>query len=419
MKNKSTIRFFIGVVSVALGCAVFFVHTDQQFINLTPGEGQGLLEPMRKDVRYEQTFTSKGQTISKIGLYAVPIRTEAKSSSGVVSVELLLNNEVRSTAALPVSLIDNGGASLVRILQETSYGQSITIRATISPEADGMIALQKRPFDETFSKDTVRFTKNGSQQEYAIAYTVFEKIHPAFVQQLGGIFVILGLLLTALPYAARARSVTSLLLLSGVAILHAIPSLQQYPFFFLVVLLLLVTTWFFFRISGRTMMASFFGACIFAGSTWLPLLMVTGGNVTGMLSIRDALIDPNQISVSHGAGGYVGIPGALLASIGVLIWITMLIRKRYIATQLDTCMGVLFIISLCITFIPGVFHSYRAITLVVFCIAYFASLTLDAMQRFLGLRDTFAQTLILLLLAIFILDLMNITARTFAYGVGI
>ncbi|MEK7499729.1 MAG: hypothetical protein AAB649_03925, partial [Patescibacteria group bacterium] len=72
-----------------------------------------------------------------------------------------------------------------------------------------------------------------------------------------------------------------------------------------------------------------------------------------------------------------------------------------------------------VTFVQTPLHMPRAIIVVVFCIAWFASLAFDKMQRFLGALDVFIQTLLGVLLAISLLDLMQITAKTFMYGLGL
>lgn len=409
----------MGAIGILLGSLVFFIHTDRQFINLTPGEGAGLLHTIRSDEVYEQTFQSSGQTISKIGAYLVPVSAGAKTSQAVITISIHTGAGQIATADIPVSLATSSGASFVHGDMPSNKGEDITLRITASQDAHGLIALQKRPFDETFSYQNILFTIDGEPQNYAIGYTAYENIWPPFVQQFGAILVCAGLIIVMWNMVLRAKNITAILVLLYIALLYAIPSLNTYPTFFPIVAALLVGTWVALRISGRTIAASVFGAFIFACSTWLPLYFITGGSAESILSLRDALIDPNQISVSHGAGGYVGIPGALFAVAGLCVWIYRLATRRLVATRLDSAMAILFAVSLFVAFVPSPVHHYRGIILVVYCVSWFASLSFDAMQRFLGLRDLFIQILLIVLLAIFLLDMMNITARTFAYGLGI
>ncbi|MDA1169299.1 MAG: hypothetical protein O3A36_03100 [bacterium] len=419
MNKMQLLRYSAGAICILLGGLVFFVHTDRQFINLTPGEGAGLLQTIRSEEVYEQTFQTRGQTISKIGAYLVPVNANAKTSQAVITISLFAGADQIATADIPVSLINNSGPSFVRLDVPSNKNEDITLRISALPDAHGLIALQKRQFDETFSQQTILFTIDGEKQDYAIGYTVYENIWPPFVQQLGGILVCAGLVLVMWNLVQQARNMTSILLLLYIALLYAAPSLKTYPSFFPAVAILIVAFWAVLRISGRTTIAATFGAFVFVCSTWLPLYFITNGTAEGILSVRDALIDPNQISVSHGGGGYVGISGALFAVVGICIWIYRLATRKLVVTQLDSAVAFLFVVSFYITFIPSPIHHYKAIILVVGCIAWFASLSFDSMQRFLGLRDMFVQTLLVLLLAIFLLDFMNITARTFAYGIGI
>lgn len=421
MNNLRLLQVATGLLCIIGGVAIFRIHADQEFIHLTPSEGSGFLVSLKSDMTFEQTFVVQGQAISKIGPYLIPVNPKAKDSTGLIHISLLQEGNVVASGDIPVSRVDGESASLIRVSPalQTSRGQSITMRISADPEASGFVALQKRTFDETFPDRDISFDIDGEKQDYPIGYSVFERIWPPFVQQVGGLLGITGFLLLFWRFAMRARNITAVLILLVVAVLYSAPSFSAYPIFFPLVVVLVLAFWYLLRASGRTIIASSFGALIFACSTWLPLHLITNGAIDGILPIRDALIDPNQISVSHGAGGYVGIPGAVFAAVGVLIWGSMIIRKRYTPAQLETIMAVLFVISMFISFVPSPLQHSKAIILVVACIAWFASFAFDKLQRFLGTRDMFVQTLLVILLSISLLDLMHITARTFAYGLGI
>lgn len=415
------IQIVAGALFIIAGGLIFQVHADNEFIHLTPSEGAAFRVPIQSDKVFEQTFVVQGQELSKIGAFLLPIHTKAKTSSGVIHIEVLRGTEVKASGDVPVSRIDSDGASLVRLSPSlpTTKGESLTMRIMSSPDASGFIALQKRTFDESFPDRDISFAIDGLQQDYPIAYSVFERIWPPFTAQLGGLLMMAGVVLLFWNIAVRAKTATTLVVLIFVALLYAIPSFDTHRTFYFLTVILLCASWLLLRIAGRTILASLFGAFIFSCSTWLPLFLITGGTVDGILPIRDALIDPNQISVSHGAGGYVGIPGALFAVAGVCIWITMIVQKRFTLAHLESVMAILFAVSIFMTFAPGPLQHSKAIILVVGCIAWFASLSLDRMQRFLGVRDMFVQTLMAIFLCIALLDLMHITARTFTYGLGI
>lgn len=420
MNKVRTFQVVAGAVCILLGVSIFRVHADQEFIHLTPSEGSEFLVSVKSDSTFEQTFAVQRQSISKVGAFLIPINIRAKNSTDTIHIALLQGGVVKAEEDIPVFQIDGEGASFITVTPAlaTSKGESLTMRITASPEASGLVALQKRAFDESFPDRDISFAIDGVKQQYPVAYSVFERVWPPFVQQLGGLLVLAGFLLLFWNYAMNAKTITSLLVLIVIGILYAIPSLRGYGMFVPLAVLLMIATWFILRISGRTILASFFGTFIFACSTWLPLYLITGG-AEGILPMRDALIDPNQISVSHGAGGYVGIPGALFATAGALIWIGMIARKRFTPSQLDTVMVVLLVLSMSISFMPSPIQNSQAIIIVVACIAWFASLAFDKLQRFLGGRDRFVQTLLVIFLAIALLDLMHITARTFAYGLGV
>ncbi len=243
-----------------------------------------------------------------------------------------------------------------------------------------------------------------------------------FAKQLGGLSFIVGSWFLLWNLVKKNPLVSSLTLLIAISLLHSISAPDAdipYAIFMVSFLVLAVFFWIALRIAGRTYLASFFGACLFACSTWLPLSFISIEGQQEILSLRDALIDPNQISVSHSAGGYIGIAGALFAIVGICIWFSMVIQKRFVSMQIETTFFTLLVISMAFAFIPGPLTYPKAIIAVVASLAWFASFGLDRLQRFLGLQDTFAQTLLIILFGISLLDLMHIASHTMRYGIGI
>lgn len=421
MNKMRLFQILAALLCIGFGLAIFFIHTDQQFIHLTPSDGSGLLVSISADNVFEQTFVVHGKTLSKIGAYLIPVNTKAKNSAGVIHISLIQQGEVVGMGEVPVFRIDGDSASLITLTSpvQTGEGETLTMRITASPDAGGLIALKKRMFDESFPNRDIAFFINGAQQEYPVGYSVFETVWPPLVRQIGGLFIMCGVILLFWNVSMRFKNATAVVVLFLAMALYAIPSFGTYPGFLPLVVIMGLIIWALFRVSGRTYLASLFGTFIFVCSTWLPLHLITGGVTEGMLSVRDALIDPNQISVSHGAGGYVGIFAALFAVVGLCIVLVLGIRKRYTVIQVDLCMAVLLFVSMFVAFVDSPIHHPKAIIVVVFSLAWFASLSFDKMQRFLGLQNTFIQTLMGIVLAITLLDLMHITARTFTYGIGI
>ncbi len=243
-----------------------------------------------------------------------------------------------------------------------------------------------------------------------------------FAKQLGGLSFMVGSWFLLWNLAKKNPLLSSITLLIGISLLHSISAPDAnipYGTFMASLVALLVIFWSALRIAGRTYLASFFGACLFACSTWLPLSFISIEGQQEILSLRDALIDPNQISVSHSAGGYIGIAGALFAITGVGIWLVMVIQKRLVLVQAETIFVILLIVSMALTFIPSPLTYPKAIIVVVASLAWLASFGLDRLQRFLGLNDAFAQTLLIILFSISLLDLMHIASHTMRYGIGI
>lgn len=421
MNNTRVLQFVVGGVCIVLSALLFPFRADQEFINLTPSEGAGTLISIKSDNTYEQTFSTRNKNISKIGVYLMPVHASAKASQGKIRIELMRDGIVKAFGEIPVFQIDNDGASLVRI--EPPYasplGENSTMRISVSSDASGLVALRKRFVDETFSSADVTFSLNGKHESTPVAYRVFESIWPPFTRQIAGIVGVAGLLLICWPVTIKYKNYVMLFVVLCIAALQAIPAIGTYPMYMPIVAGLVTLTWAILRISGRTQLASVFGACIFVCSSWLALYFTSGGEVSGLLSVRDALLDPNQIHVSHSAGGYVGIPAILFAISGILVWITRFAQRGFRAVQADTGIAILLVLSMLCSFAQWPIYSSRGIIVVVFCIAWFASLAFDTLQRFLGLRDKFIQTLMLLLFIISLLDLMHVVARTFSYGLGL
>lgn len=341
-----------------------------------------------------------------------------------VDIALLRNGEVIGSGAIPAIFIENGGPSYVTFAQPivTIKGEQITIRITVPSELSRAIALRGRMPDTLFIQREKSFFIQSQPQEYSVAYNMFETIRPAFVRQAGGMLIALGF---ALIFAARIRrnsTIAAILGLLLLALLYAMPALDasmSYVLFAAAVFAILVPMWALLRIAGRTNFSAMFGAAVFACSTWLPLHIITSGNIGGILGVRDALIDPNQIAITHGAGLYTGILVGAVALVGVLLWAVMIVRRQCKRCEAETIIGTIGLIAAGIAFIPSPIANGHAGIVVSFAIAWFASFAAGHAERFLGKHDVVPRMVLIGLALTMMLDLMFVTARAFMYGLGI
>ncbi len=418
---NNIVRSSIGVACIALGVFFFRFQTDQKFAHVTPTEGASYLVPMNATSVYEQDVIVHNKLISRIGIYLMPLHPLLQRK-GVIYVSLIRDGAVLQSATIDSEFIDAAVPFEVRFKRSvaTKPNDIMKLRMTVSDGISGDIALRNRVADNDFSADDVAFYIDGVLQENPVAYTAFTKTNPAFIKQIGGLFAIFGIAILGISFFRKHALLTSHILLIAIAVLQAISafastmSVTAYGIFAAAILIAL---WWILRIAGRSTLAAFFGACIFAGSSWLPLLLLTKGGQVSALSMRDTLFDPNQIAVSHGAGAYVGFFAGFFALVGILTWVHGMMRMSRARVQLETLMICISLASLFFTFVPSAVQMPRASIAVAFCLAWFASLGLHAAEKFLGRSDTLIRICLVLLVGIAVLDLMHIAAVTFAYGI--
>ncbi len=407
MNKKNIIRIALATLCIGIGLFIANITADQQFFDLTPNEIPELVLPMQSGTSYEQTFFVRRKTLTRLGLYMRPLQ---KISDPTASVRISLLRKGASIASGEINaiFIENGGPSYVRFESPviTYAGEQLTIRIIVSDSISGVIALRQRIYE-----DSTLF-----------AYNAFEAIRPPFLRQFGVLLITLGIALLALPSVRKYKQISIVIVLFIIALLHGIPALDasmEYSIFTVVVFALLLCMWDLLRIAGRSQLSAIFGACVFALSSWLPLTVITGRSITGTLNARDTLLDPNQIAVSHSAGAYIGVFGLVAALIGIAILIVMISKKQQKRCELETWVAMLLILSASIAFIPSPLANGHAAIGVAFALAWFASFGFWHIQRFIGMRDTLVNTILMAFVVITILDLMHVTARTFTYGLGI
>lgn len=404
------------VVCIVAGLLIMRVEANQEFFNLIPTDPSPLIVPIRAGSVYQQEITIQRKTLSRLGIYMRPLR-EITDSTVALHVSLLRNGSSIGEGDIPAIFIENGGPSYVTFASPivTVKGERILINITAPESLSGSIALRERAYDADFPRGNTVFSVDSTVQEHVIAFNAFEAIRPALLRQIGSILIAFGCALLFGNKIRRHRNVAALSILLLVALLDAIPAWDasmSYGIFAITVYVILALMWALLRVAGRSNLAALFGAIVFACSTWLPLHIITHGNIGGILSVRNALIDPNQIAITHGAGLYIGMLAGSEALVGIIVWLAML-------TRAETIVAAIGIVAACIAFVPSPIANGHMGIIVSFSLAWFASFGLHTTQRFLGMRDNLAYCILSVLATITLLDLMYVTARAFTYGLGV
>lgn len=420
MTKMRIIQLVLGLVIVVLGLSFFRIKTDEQFIKLTPTEESKYLVPMKTGVSYDQDVVIHNKIVSRVGLYLLPLHP-LEHHVGTVTVALMRKNSVLDSTTINSIYIDQTVPTQFIFDHPVASGKDETMRihVTVSDTISTDIALRNRTFDNDFSGEEVHFSIDGAPQQYPFAYTVDEVLHPALIKQVGGMIIVAGLALLSLPILRKRlllRDHLILIAIAGLQGLSAIGSTTSIIFYAALVFIILISSWWVLRIAGRSRISSVFGSCIIACSTWLPLALITAHSSIAQISFKDALLDPNQIKVSHAAGAYIGFFALFFACIGISVLLYNLFfdtRKRMI---LDIAVAVVLVASAVVAFAHTPF-TYQIATIPVACgLAWFAALGLHSMQQFIGIRDRFIQIFLVLLVCIALLDLMHVASVTLAYG---
>jgi hypothetical protein len=401
MNNARRIQIVVAVGVILFGASFFYIKTDSEFAKLTPTEESKYLVPMKTGASYDQDIVIHNKILSKIGIYFLPLHP-LEHHTGIVTMSLLRGSAVLESAHIDSSYIDPTVPTEFALTHPIASAQDETlrIRVAVSDSISTDIALRNRTFDNDFSGEDVHFSIDGVAQQYPFAYTADERLHPALIKQVGGMIVISGLVLLFLPL---------LLTIAGLQGLSAIGSQTSIIFYASIVLIVLVVSWSLLRVVGRSKLAALFGACVIACSTWLPLMLIPMHGNADILSFKNALLDPNQIKVSHAGGAYVGFFALFFAAIGILAVVYGLTRDTRKRVFVDALVIVLLVVLLALhLWVP-----------VAWGIAYLASLGLDRAKYFMGHRDKFITVLFVLLICIALLDLMHVASVTLAYGATI
>ncbi|HSX24404.1 MAG TPA: hypothetical protein VLG69_00330, partial [Candidatus Andersenbacteria bacterium] len=392
MKYTHTI-YIIAVACIVLGWFLFGVKSDVRFADLKPTEESKYLVPMQSGVRYDEDIIVHNKIISRIGIYLLPLHPLLQHQ-GIIHLSLMRGNTILESGEINSSYIDSTVPSEIIFAHPVASAtdETLRIRVTVSDSISTDIALRNRVPDNDFAGEGVVFSVNGEHQQYPFAYTASEVLHPSLMKQVGGLFIAIGLGILVWPFIKRRSLIQDHLILITISVLQsfsAIGSTTNAGIYGLLVFGVLLVSWWILRIAGRSRLASVFGACVSACSSWIPLALLSSHVTKTQLSFKDALLDPNQIVVSHAAGAYIGFFALFFAVLGLCILSYKCTRDTRRAVRSDLAMFVALIISSILAF-THLFSIPSATVVVAFCFAWFASLGFDGMQRFIGIRDRLA-----------------------------
>src|SRR3989338_8672950 len=423
MKNNRTFHIILGVICIAAGGFLFHFKSDAIFANLAPTEGSAYLVPMKSGNIYSQDIVIHNKVISRIGVYFLPLHPLLQHE-GIIHLSLMRGDAVLESGEINSNYIDSTAPTEFVFAHPVASAtdETLRIRVTVSDDISTDVALRTRTPDNDFTGDDVVFFINNDQQQYPFAYTASELLHPSLMKQIGALSIAIGLGMLAWPFFKQHRLLGDHLMLAVVALLQAFSasdsqtSAMMYGIFVFCILFLM---WWIFRIVGRSRLAALFGACICACSSWVPLAIISLHTAKTQLSFKDAMLDPNQIVVSHASGAYIGFFALFFGAIGITVLILNLTRDTRRKVMLDSAV----FIVLCISFVLAFAHIALTIPsvsiIVALCLGWFAALGLHAMQRFIGIHDRLAFILLAITVCIAVLDLMHVASVTLAYGAAI
>lgn len=463
MKNLSKISRFILILALSSAGGLFLlVKTDREFINLAPSAGAAHGVELRSHSTYEQSFIATRATITRLGLFFMPITEDLPDAT--ITVAIKRAGKIITEQSLSAAFLDGENFSQIRFHPPLAVtdGEQLTVSISVPPALDNTLRLQQRQPDATFSTANVSFSVDSQVQDAPAAYQVFYAWRPSLAVQIGGLLILaaLFLIIPSLPLYVLG---TSILFIAPALLFKSFPLID---FFYAALALSGMTM--LLREHKLPLLPALFGAHVFAFTTWLPLhalagreyyaafallpllvsprrrqllpviilavfLIILFGHWTPLPSFpdqvadfRDIFFDPNQVPDSQKVpgytwdnfGSYIGMVSATLSLVG-LIWQ----GRRHKLIVLIGLAGALlalipFLTKTLAHFLP--LPPTHFIILTTFAAAYFAAFGLYGLRRYLQpirhVKDLVVQTVIVLLVIIALLDLWQVAANTLEYG---
>lgn len=388
----------LAIILGVIGAVLALLQVDREFIALAPTQGQAHTIPLDASRTYEQEFAVYAESISSISVYLRPLQRNLPPES--IAVRVTAGDQSR-VATVPAVFLDPDTPAQIPINPPLRIvpGQNVNLEISVPEILSGKVGAQERVVDETFNTHDVTFSISGDPQENPLAYHVFRQVRPIFTLQLAGLLVLAALFLLI----HRVSVPKGLQMPVGVA---AFVLLYSLPLFVsgTVSIPLLVVQFFvalgavaLFRAYGLSPLSIFIGTALITGTTWWAAHTLASDALFTPLTLKDAFVDPNQTIISHAAGAYVGVPGLLLALIGVLTT-----GRRFMLVFVTGICGI----------VLARFVSPHVFIITAASVAWFAAFGMESLRTFLGKNDTMVKILLGALAVIILVDLYTIGATT-------
>lgn len=395
---KTTHFFWGGLILIMLATVLAFTSVDREIIALSPTPGQAQTIRMESAQVHRQEFVVYADNVSAVSLYLKPLQQNLPDAS--ISGEIITSDTTHSFT-LPAVFLDPDIPAQINIsppLQITSE-ERIAIQLTAPKELSGKVGLQLRKQDETFSAEDVTYVISGEQQSDPLAYHVYTRNKPLFTLQLAGVAATAAIYLLFLGagISERLRNAISILLL---VLLYSLPLILAGAFSLLLFAAQCATAVGIASLLRRRKVSSiavFVGVILATLTSWWAVHLLAPDSTFFTLSLKDALVDPNQTVVSHASGAYLGIVGVFLAGVGAVTN-----GRRY--------WYVLAIAAL--TAFLGIAVTPHIIIVLVLTLAWLAAFGTESMYAFLGKQSKLVQILMWALALIVLIDLYTVGTTT-------
>lgn len=174
---KALLRATGSMLMLAAGLALFFVHTDQKVISVSPLEGQLNAIVLESNQIYQQTFSAPNDgQLSRFGLFLRPNTQPLIKGEVTVKVQ---SEGLTATQTVSTDFIDSAGATQVRFSPgiPARSGANVMVTMQVPKNLSGQIRAQARPPDESF------------------AYQVYYRQRPPLALHLASVFILAALLM--------------------------------------------------------------------------------------------------------------------------------------------------------------------------------------------------------------------------------
>jgi hypothetical protein len=393
-----------------VGGLLLRLKTDREYINLTPHEGQAAGVVLEAGTAYTQIFEARRFTISCIGLHFRPNTKTIPADA--ITIGLERSHEVAATTTLHSSALATTGISQVCFDPPlvTRNREPIALTVRVPATLSGTLRLQTRQPDDSFNPATSTFLINDVVQPAPLAYQVRYQYRPPITIFMGGLLILAALWLVW-PFITLYAVGSSFLFILPALLVGSRPVAAA-----VVACVVFLITYWSARRYGLDVFAALLAAHAVAFTTWWPLHLVVDWSqidaLSGVVGIRNALLDPNQLPDRNWFGSYLGFITFSLALLGLVT--SAWKHQRWL--RLTGVAVVIAFYPLVATWLqwPALVHLQHSTLLVTITLAVWAGYGLQALRQYLGssrVTDVISGALIILAL----LDLWQVAAQTLEY----